>query len=48
MVANSFAARCLGIAALLTGAKAVSTFTDAQLETYLSSGGQDLAYAYAP
>ncbi|OBT60811.1 hypothetical protein VE03_09809 [Pseudogymnoascus sp. 23342-1-I1] len=48
MVANSFAARCLGIAALLTGAQAVTTFTDAQLNAYLSAGGQDLAYAYAP
>ncbi|KFY40815.1 hypothetical protein V494_03313 [Pseudogymnoascus sp. VKM F-4513 (FW-928)] len=48
MVANSFAARCLGVAALLTGAQAVTTFTDAQLDAYLSSGGTDLAYAYAP
>ncbi|KFY27447.1 hypothetical protein V491_00900, partial [Pseudogymnoascus sp. VKM F-3775] len=48
MVANSFAARCLGLAALFTGAQAVTTFTDAQLEAYLSTGGHDLAYAYAP
>jgi hypothetical protein len=48
MVANSFTARCLGVAALLTGAQAVTTFTDAQMNAYLSSGGTDLAYAYAP
>ena len=48
MVANKYAAKCLGLAALVSSAQAVTTFTDAQLSTWLSTGGADLAYAYAP